>query len=749
MNDTIVPVREIYWNIQGHIPYIQTLMYVLAVASIGTLSYGIWRDVRRWRRGRPARRDTHLAARLSEFLQQIFGQKRVLRDRAPGIMHTLIFYGFLTLFIGTDIIALEEDFTIPTLGPDAGKILTGTFYPFYEFILDTLGLLFVAGLVWATYRRYVTKPDRLDNRNTDWWVLGAMLFIGIGGYLIEGIRLLNQEIGGVRVFTQSWAQYAWVGYGLANVYRVLGLEGEAGLIVHRLLWVPHMIVTFAFVASIPYTKFKHIFYTPLNSFFRDTDAKGALPKIEDIEDKEEEELGINRIADLTWKQRLSLDACMRCGRCQANCPAYASGSDLSPKWLITKLDDLMRGAPVLMKDGTLVHLTEDESKLAAADRAPTEPVHEGSNGELHGLNRFKGGDVKFVKGNPETIPLYGNFISENELWSCTTCRACMTECPAMIEHVDDIVNIRRKLALVEGDVPDGVQNVLTGIERNGNPWKLPQRERSAWADGLDVSTLAEVEEVDVLYWVGCAPSYDARSRNTARAMVQLMQRAGVNFAILGEEETCTGDPARRMGEEFLYQTQAQANVETMGQYKFKQVVTTCAHCFNTIKNEYPQFGGGAGKDYEVVHHTQFLAGLVKDGKLQPTERIDERVAYHDPCYIGRYNDVYDDPRNLLAAIPGVDLVEVPERNREKAMCCGAGGGNVWMEGWGKKGINVIRLEQIQKAEPTTLAMSCPFCMVMFEDAAKNTGVGDTLARKDVAELLLQSLPAQAQGTPSA
>jgi Fe-S oxidoreductase len=311
----------------------------------------------------------------------------------------------------------------------------------------------------------------------------------------------------------------------------------------------------------------------------------------------------------------------------------------------------------------------------------------------------------------------------------------MTECPAMIEHVDDIVGIRRKLALVEGDVPSGVANVLQGIERSGNPWKLPQRERSSWAEGLDVPTLAEVEHVDVLYWVGCAPSYDARSRKTARAMVHLMQRAGVDFAILGEEETCTGDPARRMGEEFLYQEQARTNVETLSQYKFRRVVTTCAHCFNTLRNEYPQFGGS----YEVIHHTQFLAELVKADKLRPAETLDETVAYHDPCYIGRYNDIYDDPRSVLAAIPGIKLVEAPEWNREKAMCCGGGGGNVWMEGWGKKGINVIRLEQLRKAQPTTLALGCPFCMVMFEDAAKNTGVGDTLARKDVAELLLQSL----------
>ncbi len=717
--DRIEHVREIYWNISNHIPFIQTFMYLLAIASSAVMVFGIWRDVRRWRLGRPVRRDDQLLARMSDFVQQIFGQKKVLRDRVPGIMHTMIFYGFLALFIGTDIIAVQEDFTIPTLGPDRGKIIAGAFYSFYEFTLDTLGLLFVAGLLWAAYRRYVTRPERLDNRTTDWWVLGVMVFIGIGGYLIEGLRILNQTMGGARVIDQAWACWNVVGYPLALLLRSVGLEGQAGLVLHRWLWVPHMIATFAFVASIPFTKFKHIFYTPLNGFFRDLRPKGALLKIDDIEDKPESDLGINSISDLTWKERMSLDACMRCGRCQARCPAYAAGADLSPKWLITKMDDLMRGAPVLRRDGSIVQVMAEGDTVASADRAPAETIKHWS----------------VVPGERETIGLYGNFISENELWSCTTCRACVTECPAMIEHVDDIVGIRRKLALVEGDVPSAVSNVLQGIERHGNPWKLPQRERSAWAEGLDVPTLAEAGSVDVLYWVGCAPSYDARSRKTARAMVQLMRRAGVDFAILGEEETCTGDPARRMGEEFLYQEQAKTNVETMSQYTFRRVVTTCAHCFNTIRNEYPQLGGS----YEVVHHTQLLAELVRTGKLKPAKTIDETVAYHDPCYIGRYNDVYDDPRSVLKAIPGINLVEAPEWNREKAMCCGGGGGNVWMEGWGTQGINVIRLEQLRKAEPTTLALGCPFCMVMFEDAAKNTGAGDTLARKDVAELLLQSL----------
>jgi Fe-S oxidoreductase len=341
----------------------------------------------------------------------------------------------------------------------------------------------------------------------------------------------------------------------------------------------------------------------------------------------------------------------------------------------------------------------------------------------------------------DTIPLYEHgLLSENELWACTTCRACMEECPAMIEHVDLIVDLRRNLTMIQSEVPSGVKRVLEGIERQGNPWRLPARDRMAWAAGLDVPTMAEKEHVDVLYWVGCAPSYDDRSKKVARTMVELFHRAGVDFAVLAEEETCTGDPARRMGEELLFQQQAQQNVGTLGQYTFKRLVTTCAHCFNTIKNEYPQFGGRAGIDYEVVHHTEFLAQLVAEGKLTPTEKVEQKVVYHDPCYIGRYNDVYEPPRSVLQAIPGLELVEAPELNRQRAMCCGGGGGNAWLEGWGNKNVNVIRLEQLRQPNPDTVAVGCPFCMVMFEDAAKNTGVDQQVARQDVAELLLRSLP---------
>jgi Fe-S oxidoreductase len=711
--DQIIAVREIYWNIDPTVG--QLFLYTLAILTTVVMAWGILRDIARWRRGKPEARIDHLPARAREFLFQVFGQKRVLRERKPGSMHALIFFGFLALFIGTDIIAVEEDFTVPLLGPDAGKILAGSFYQSYEFILDTLGLVFLIGLSWAAVRRYRIRPERLDNRRTDAWVLGLMLFLAIGGFLIEGFRLANQTIGGVSVYTQSWAPLAYVGFALATLFRVIGLgDGSpVALALHQVLWFTHAAGTFAFIGTLPFSKYRHIFYTPLNTFFRDTTPKGALDPIPNLEaeiEKDEPQLGLATLADFSWKRRLDFDACMRCGRCQAVCPAHASGADLSPKYIITKMHDLAREQPVLFRDGSHKTIAEFESGAAT-----------------NGLHQV------------ETIPLYGNLFSENELWSCTTCNACVHECPAMIEHVDDIVGLRRHLTMIESEVPQGVKRVLEGIERAGNPWRLPARDRTAWTAGLDVPTLAEKESVDVLYWVGCAPSYDERSRRVARAMVQLFQAADVDFAILGEEETCTGDPARRMGEELLYQAQAQTNIETMKQYRFKQLVTTCAHCYNTVANEYPQFGGTAGVNYEVVHHTDFIAALIASGKLKPVNRVEEKVVYHDPCYIGRYNDIYDAPRQALASIPGLELVEAPERNRERAMCCGGGGGNVWLEGWGEKNVNVIRLEQLTKEEPQTLAVACPFCMVMFEDAAKNTGRDESLKRRDIAEIVLESI----------
>ncbi|RRR68396.1 MAG: (Fe-S)-binding protein [Candidatus Viridilinea halotolerans] len=714
-------IREIYWNIPQ--PFGSLFLYGIMLIATIVMTWGILQDVMRWRKGQADLRINQAPQRLKEFLVQIFGQKKVLRDRQPGMMHALIFFGFLTLFLGTNVIAVEEDFTLPMMGEAAGKVLAGNFYLAYEFIMDTLGLVFVAGVSWAIWRRYRTKEPRLDNRRTDAWVLGLLLFLGIGGFVIEGLRIANQVLeihnangelmASAVVYEQTWVRFAYLGYVLAVVFHAIGLgEGSAvGLFLHQFFWFTHAGATAAFWITLPFSKFKHIAYTPINIFFQDKTPHGALDLIPNLEaeiEKDEPRLGIASLGDLTWKHRLDLDACMRCGRCQANCPAHAAGTDLSPKYIITKLHDLMHQEPIRFKDGSIKAI----SQLETAEEGAAVDV--------------------------ETTPLYGNLFSENELWSCTTCYACVHECPAMIEHVDDIVGARRHLTMIASEVPQGVKRVLEGIERAGNPWRLPTGERTAWAADLDVPVMAEKEEAEILYWVGCAPSYDERSKRVARAFVQLLQKAGVDFAILGDEETCNGDPARRMGEEMLFQAQVEQNIETMKQYKFKKVVTTCPHCFNTIKNEYPQFGGGAGTAYEVLHHSELLASLVAEGKLKPTTPVRESVVYHDPCYIGRYNEIYDAPRELLRAIPGLELVEAPERNRERAMCCGGGGGNAWLEGWGKEQVNYIRLEQLTKGQPQTLAMSCPFCMIMFEDAAKNTGRDESLKRRDLAEILLDA-----------
>lgn len=705
----IEAIRQIYWNV-GEVLGSLTV-YVSALAAMLVLFYGIVRDVATWRKGRPDARLDAIGDRASEFVVQTLGQKKTLQDRKPGMMHALIFFGFLGLFIGTDVIAVEEDFTIPLLGPDAGKILVGDYYRAYETILDAIGLAFVGGLIWAYWRRYHQREERLHERQYDREALIALIFVGISGYVIEGLRLANQEISGVPVFEQSWAIQSFVGYGLAVVMRAVGLGSgsEIGLGLHLVLWITHTVVSMAFLAAIPFTGLRHLVYTPLNSFFKRTRPRGALAPIADFDaeiEKDEPKLGVATINDLTWKQRLDLDACMSCGRCQSVCPAHASGSNLSPKFLITKMADLQRGHAVTMKDGSV--------KSAEAETS--------GRGAFDAISLLEQG-----------------FYDENELWSCTTCGACVEECPAMIDHVDLIVDFRRNLTMIQSEVPSGVKRVLDGIERANNPWRLPQRERANWASGLDIPTMSDKGEADVLFWVGCAPSYDDRSKKTARAMAQLLKQADVDFAILGGEECCTGDPARRMGEELLFKQQAETNVQTLGQYKFKTLVTTCAHCYNSHQNEYVQFGGRAGIDYQVVHHTDYLAQLVREQKLQPVNEVNQKVAYHDPCYIGRYNDIVDSPRELLQSIPGIELVEAPEYNRQRAMCCGGGGGNAWLEGWGDKKTNVIRLEQLRTENPDTIAVACPYCMVMFEDAAKNTGVDDKVARQDVAELLLQSV----------
>ena len=419
----------------------------------------------------------------------------------------------------------------------------------------------------------------------------------------------------------------------------------------------------------------HLFTTPLNIFFSKLGPRGAIPKIENIE--EQESFGVSKFEEFSWKRRLDFDACVECGRCQDACPAYLSGSALNPKAVIVKLKRYML-------DG-------------------------------------------------DTRPLHGEVIAADELWACTTCMACVEECPAHIDIVDTIVDLRRHLTLSEGTLPSTAPMTLQNMERAGNPWGLAPSQRLDWAEGLDVPVLTPGTPVEYLYWVGCSASYDRRNQNIARSMVKILKAAGVSFGVMAEER-CHGEVARRLGNEYLYQMLAEENVGHIKQYQFQKVVTHCPHCFNTIRNEYPQFQG----TFEVVHHSVLIRQLLQEGRLSLTGRGEQTVAFHDSCYLGRYNGIFEAPRQAAASVPGLRLIELP-RSGPRGLCCGGGGGQMWMETPAKKRVNVIRIEEVVAAKPDVVAVACPFCLAMLDLGRKVVGVEEQLAVKDISELVAESL----------
>ncbi|MBI1734912.1 MAG: 4Fe-4S dicluster domain-containing protein [Candidatus Rokubacteria bacterium] len=483
----------------------------------------------------------------------------------------------------------------------------------------------------------------------------------------------------IAVVQPDWGPWSPVGWGLGQAMLAVGMSEPLLRGVHFGVWLFHAAISLAFVAIVPYSYFVHLVTTPLNVFFSKLTPRGELRKIENIE--EAESLGVSKLEEFSWKRRLDFAACLECGRCQDACPAYMAGTALSPKRIIVKLKR---------------HLY----------------------GQLPG-------------------PIHGSLIEANELWSCTTCMACVQECPAFIDIVDTIVDLRRYLTLSEGALPSTAPQSLQNIQRAGNPWGLPPTERLAWAEGLDVPIMEEGKEVEYLYWVGCSASYDKRNQSIARAVVTILKAAGVTFAVLAEER-CHGEVARRLGEEYLYQTLQQENVETINRYRFRKVVTHCPHCFNTIKNEFPQFGG----EYEVIHHSVLIRELIDAGRIRPTKTLDQSVVFHDSCYLGRYNGIMEAPRAVARAVPGLTLVEAP-RNRERGLCCGGGGGHMWMEVPAEKRVNVIRTQELLGLKPATIGTACPFCLAMMDLGRKVVGAEETVQVKDVAELVAESLDGDA------
>jgi Fe-S oxidoreductase/nitrate reductase gamma subunit len=682
----VTPFREDLWNLPE---WMYTIHWILVIFCGALVVYGLWRRVRLWRMGRPVNRLDNLGARFGSLLVHGLGQRRILDQAYPGLMHGLIFYGFVAFFIATSLVGIQMDLDL--------LILQGDFYLWFELIVNAFTLLFLIGLGLATYRRYVARPDRLNIDPTDGYVIGSLAFIALTGLALEVMRLRSQQ--------PAWAEWSWLGNALAGVF---GPPPENPPAVYPYVWWTHQLATFGLVASLPYTKFLHIVTSPTNVFYRDLGHPGVIEKIENIETTEEP-LGVGAIPHFTWKQLLDGDACTECGRCQAACPAYAAGQPLSPKKVVMDFRDRMSEYP-----GALWKWQEP-----FLVRAPI-------------LRR-----IALGTGEPSERELVGDVILDETLWSCTTCRACERDCPVFIQPMTEIISMRRHLALEQGRLPDTLAAALRNTERQGNPWGQARHQRTAWADGLDVPVMADVGEADVLYWVGCAGSYDPRNQKVSQAMVKIFRAAGIDFAILGEEETCNAEWARRAGEEYLYQMQAEQNVETIKQYRFKRIVTQCPHCYNTLKNEYPQFGG----EWEVVHHSQLITELIEAGRIKvsttPAQVARGQVAYHDSCYLGRYNQVYDPPRRVLDAVPGLARVE-PPRHGENGFCCGGGGACMWMEHEPGRRVNDVRMDQIEAVHPSLAAVACPFCLIMLDEAA-TAREGTAPGVMDIAEIVAAAL----------
>jgi Fe-S oxidoreductase len=625
--------------------------------------------VRIMRLGQPAPRFDDLPQRVRQEAVVALGQRKLLQRLGPGLMHALIFWGFIVLFptiLIAMIGAVDRTATLPWLGRQG----------WFASLVDVFALLVLLSVCAAFYIRKVQRPARFDGSHMG---EADLILAWIAGIVTTLLLWHASRIAlGLNEWPASWSPVA---HALSHLF---GRGQPTRTLERGFVWA-HVLLILSFLAYLPYSKHLHIITAVINVFFGRTRARGRLePLVFDDPDVPEDEirLGAGSLADMTWKQMIDTVTCTECGRCQEVCPAWATGKDLSPKLLIMGLRD---------------HLLEQGPKLLAGD------------------------------GDP--VPLVPNAVTDEVVWDCVTCGACVRECPVSIEHIDHIVDLRRHLVMAEARFPAEADPMMRDIERSSNPWGKAQQERASWTDGLGVKVLEPGDPPpEVLYWVGCAASFDERARQTAVATAKLLQRAGVDFAILGPRESCTGDPARRMGNEYVFQAFAADNVETLNGAGVTKIVASCPHCFNTLANEYPDFGGR----YQVMHHSELLAQLVDEGRIE-TRPGTQQITYHDSCYLARHNDVMAAPRTLVEAVGSP--VEM-EKSGKRTFCCGAGGAHMWMEERGSA-INEERVRQAAETGAETLAVACPFCTVMLDDGVRTSG--SSLRVADVATLLAESL----------
>jgi Fe-S oxidoreductase len=732
--------------------------------------------------GRNENRLDNLVERLKGTWTYAFAQKKMSYYPLAGLAHKLIFAGFLILLLRTLTLwgrGFDPSFNLFVFSPHRFQIAEGvSIGTLYEFLKDVVATLVVAGALVFIYYRVVKKESRMTLSGEGVLILGIIITMmisdmlydgaslvlwhrqaslscaGDGAEMCERVQTISAHFEGAPPAgeTLGWAPFPSPAGSLFAVILASAGTGLLVVLAHAGFWT-HATLVLVFLNLLPHSKHFHIITAIPNVFTRNIEPRGRLPKMADNAEQigemvmkaaEEPEkaapVGISQIEHFTWKAILDFYTCTECGRCSDNCPAHKTGKILSPKQLTLNLRDHLYGR----QDEFIKRPGGPAGNAAAA------PAQAGE-GETNGLpkegSEAQEGQEGASNGEaataaeataPKVVELVANVVHPDVLWACTTCRACEEQCPVMISYVDKIVQLRRNLVLVKGEFPSQLNGPFSAMEVNGNPWNLARLDRANWSEGLEVATMADKPEAPVLYWVGCAASYDDRAKKIARATARLLKAAGVDFAILGQEETCTGDPARRAGNEYLFAMLAESNAATLNGYKEKggirKIITTCPHCFNTLANEYPDFGA----KFEVVHHTDFLLGLVAEKKLVPKKRVEGKVVFHDSCYLGRYNDIYEQPRDILKSIPGVTLVEAEGWNRQKGLCCGAGGAQMWMEEQNKDRVNVKRTLQLVETQAKTIATGCPFCQTMITDGLKALSKEEEIRQLDVVELLLQS-----------
>jgi Fe-S oxidoreductase/nitrate reductase gamma subunit len=694
-----IPMRVVGANI----PY-EWLIYILMLIPLGIFIYGAYRRIRIWRlgQGEQHRRDRP-GTRIWSLISNTMAQRQVIRKPGVGWMHFLLFWGFVFLLLATAAWAMWSKIKFPPM--------VGNTYIIASAIADITGFLAMIGIVVMAIIRYLLKPDRLnDTRSLDAWILFLIFAILFTGYIIEGARIAAQIKQSTMMeqilYEKSASPIGWIFAGIFNGSSVDGI-----LLWHRYLWWFHMAIAFIFIAVVPFTKLWHIFTGMIAYYVRDLEPS-HIRMVYNMEAAES--FGVENIEEFGWKDLMDLDACIRCGRCQEACPAYNTGKLLNPKITVIQA----------MKE----HLDKKAPYLLQSNPAPDENL---------ALTEEKNA---VISGSHEASLIY-EVVTPEVLWACTNCRGCVYHCPMFIEHIDKITDMRRNLVMWQGDMPGEAQSAFTNMERNYNPWGVGWASRADWLQERGIRDLVNLlpedsKDFEYLLFGGCAVAFDDRFKRVGEALVKIFHTAGLSFGYLGTQEHCCGDSARRLGNEYLYQGLAAHNIETFNNYGVKKIICICPHGYNVIKNEYPQMDG----KYEVYHYTEILKQLLKEGKLQTGSSEALRLSYHDSCFLGRHNYIYQAPRDILAKA-GAQITPL-DTSGQFGFCCGAGGGRMWLEEEaveGYKRINEARAEQLLKADPQMIATNCPFCLTMISDGVKASEQGESIPVMDVAEILFSRL----------